>query len=65
MIWFGMPTGGHTEHMVPRVSWKTESTFSILLNISWLPRFENMNGEYFLQKLNSKTPLMFAKKKQV
>jgi hypothetical protein len=42
---------GHIEHMVPRVLWKSESTFSLLLKISWLQRFESKNGEDLLPKL--------------
>jgi hypothetical protein len=54
---------GHTELMVPRVLWTSESTFLVLLNISWLQRFKSKNGDILLQKLKSKTPLMFAKRR--
>jgi hypothetical protein len=49
--------------MVPRVLCKSESTFSVLLKISWLQRLEIKNGEDLLQTLKYKTPLMFAKRK--
>jgi hypothetical protein len=52
---------GDMELMVPRVLWKSESTFLVLLKISWLQRFKSKNGEDLLQKLKSKTHLMLAK----
>jgi hypothetical protein len=54
---------GHSELMVPRVLWISESTFLVLLKIFWLQRFKSKNGEVLLQKLKSKTPLMFEKRR--
>jgi hypothetical protein len=42
---------GHTKHMVPRVLSKSESTFSVLLKIAWLQRFESKNVNDLLQKM--------------
>jgi hypothetical protein len=48
--------------MVPMVLWKSGSTFSMLLKIYWLQKFESKNVEDLLQKFEVKNASYVCKK---